>query len=222
MKEKEFLSFKFKVDKAESDARVGYIEGYASTFGNVDLGDDIVERGAFTRTIKNNNGRFPILLDHDSTKQIGWNVEATEDDRGLKVKGMVNLITEEAQNRYELAKQAQELGTQMGLSIGYSTIKSEPDFQNQNIRRLKELKLYEYSFVTFPMNTMAGITAAKFQNVVQLFDRLQKDGYDLTRLEEALKKLGIDQPISSLANPKADSELLHSVDTVTQRIRALI
>lgn len=220
MSEKKFLSFKFKVDKAESDSKVGYIEGYASTFGNVDLGDDVVERGAFARTIKNNGGKFPILLDHDATKQIGWNVEASEDDRGLKVKGMVNLITEEAKNRYELAKQAQELGTQMGLSIGYSTIKSEPDFHDQSIRHLKELKLYEYSFVTFPMNTMAGITGAKFQSVAALFAHLQKGGYDLERLEQALKKLGSDRPESSPAKQPTDPEILHSVDKLIRLFQA--
>jgi HK97 family phage prohead protease len=206
------LTFKFKVDKAENEDNIGYIDGYASTFGNVDLGDDIVERGAFAKTIKDKNGIFPILLDHDSRKQIGWNVQASEDERGLKVRGKVNLITEEAKNRYELAKQANELNTQMGLSIGYRTIKWEGDSQDQNIRRLKELKLFEYSFVTFPMNEMAGITAAKFQNVSALFDRLQKGGYDLNKLEEALKKAGVDLSRPSAAKNEIDPAIVQSVD----------
>jgi HK97 family phage prohead protease len=219
MSEKKFMSFKFKVDKADSDEKIGYIEGYASTFGNVDLGYDVVDRGAFAKTIKDKAGKFPILLDHDPTKQIGWNVEATEDDRGLKVKGMINLITEEAQNRYALAKQAADLGTQMGLSIGYSTIKWDADHDDQAIRHLKELKLYEYSFVTFPMNTRAGITAAKADQWIAMFDRLQKGGYDLTRLEEALAKIGAVAPNKSAAAQTIDPDFVQSVDNMIRTLR---
>jgi HK97 family phage prohead protease len=216
----EFKTFKFKVEKAESSDNIGYIDGYASTFGNVDLGDDVIDRGAFARTIKNSGGKFPILLDHDPTQQIGWNLEATEDEKGLRVRGMVNLITEAAKNRYALAKQACELGTQMGLSIGYRTLQWAFDSENQNIRHLKELKLFEYSLVTFPMNTMAGVTGAKFQQFADLFDRLQKGGYSLERIEEALKMLGSDQSAASPAAKQADPEILHSVDKMIQLLKA--
>ena len=53
---KEYKCFEFKVTEADSSDDVGVIEGYASTFGNVDLGNDIVEKGAFKKTIKDQRG----------------------------------------------------------------------------------------------------------------------------------------------------------------------
>lgn len=139
----------------------GTIRGYASTFGNIDLGLDIVDKGAFKKSLKENRGIIPILADHDASKLIGYNLRAEEDDKGLYVEGKLNLDVQEARERYSLAKQALQLGAKAGLSIGYMTIKAEPDREKPAVRRIKEVKLFEYSFVTFPMNTSAMVTAMK-------------------------------------------------------------
>jgi HK97 family phage prohead protease len=216
---REYKVFEFKVTKAESNSKIGYIEGYASTFGNVDLGQDVVDRGAFVKTIKDNKGVFPILIDHDPSKPFGWNLDASEDNYGLKVKGEVNLITEEQQNRYQLAKRAQELGTKMGLSIGYSTIKWENDHDRPEVRHLKELKLWEYSQVTFPMNPAATITQAKAAQWTNLFARLQDHGYDEEKLVTALAKLGTDLALLPAAKKETDPEIIQSVDKLTEMLR---
>lgn len=158
MKNKEVKSLSFKLDGIDE---TGEFVGYASTFGNVDLGGDIVERGAFTKTLIQNNGVFPILDHHRGDKQIGFNIEAQEDKRGLKVRGKLNLNVALAKERHALMMQAKEVGWKMGLSIGYRTIQSEPDMKKPEIRRLKELKLEEYSVVTFPMNEKARVTGVK-------------------------------------------------------------
>lgn len=206
---KSFRTFQFKVESASENSDTGMIKGYASTFGNVDQGWDIVDPGAFTKSIQESKGRWPILLDHDSTKQVGWNIEASEDNYGLRVNGEMQLITDEARNRYKLAKRAMELGTKMGLSIGYTTIKSEPDYDRPMVRHLKEVRLWEYSIVTFPMNEQASVDGVK-----KLFDGLKNRGYTQSQIEEALKKLGM-QPGRSSEPPEsmqADPELLQSVD----------
>lgn len=155
-------SFEFKIDDAsESD---GVIKGYASTFGNIDLGDDVVDMGAFKKTLKENKGRFPILDSHDPTKQIGWNLKAEETKDGLFVEGQILMESQLGREKFLLAKKAVEIGAKMGLSIGYSVIKAEPDKERPSVRRLKEVKLYEYSIVTFPMNTAAMVTDAKNWN----------------------------------------------------------
>jgi len=221
---KEFMAFEFKVDQAESEGDVGYIEGYASTFGNVDLGFDIVEKGAFKKTIKDKKGKFPILLDHMMTKQIGWNIEAEEDDHGLKVKGEIQLVTEEAKNRYRLAKRAVELKTKMGLSIGYSTVKYEvvkdQEPMKPIVRKLKELKLFEYSLVTFPMNEMAAINAAKTANLLHLFELVQKGDYDLDKIKKALELIESQEKSGQAAKPETDPALLiQSVDKLIRNLR---
>jgi HK97 family phage prohead protease len=219
MTEKQYRTFEFKILKADSDAKVGYLEGYASTFGNVDQGLDVVDRGAFTKTIKDNKGVFPILIDHDPGQPWGWNLRASEDDRGLKVAGEVQLITPEQQNRYALAKRAQELGKAMGLSIGYSTIKADNDFDQPQVRHLKELKLWEYSQVTFPMNTEASLTGVKgLKPFGELFARLQKQGYDEEELFSALVGL-LGTKADPAANLEVDPEILQSMDALIGKFR---
>lgn len=186
----EYKVFSFK---AEGDGMEdGKIEGYASTFGNMDLGYDIVQEGAFTKTLKESKGIFPILADHSPEKLIGYNQEAKEDKKGLFVKGQLNLEVALARERHALAKQAIALGAPFGLSIGYYTIKSEPDKEKPVVRLLKELKLIEYSIVTFPMNTRAMLTAAKSMNMIDkakfLIAELERQGISRADLELALQQ----------------------------------
>lgn len=186
------VPFEFKgvhEEKAGSE-NLGRVEGYASVFNNVDLGLDVVVKGAFKKTLKDNKGKVIILADHDPSKPIGWNTEGVEDEYGLKVKGDLNLDVQLAKERYSLAKQAFKIGAPTGLSIGYTTIKSEPDGENPRIRRLTELKLWEYSFVTFPMNMEAMLTAAKSIGGIDkaqfLIQQLKHQGVSLRDFEQAL------------------------------------
>lgn len=155
---KETKTFSLKLDSM-NDA--GQFIGYASTFGNLDLGGDIVEAGAFKKTLKESKGKVPILDHHDPERQIGWNISAVEDAQGLLVTGLLDLNVQLGRERYSLMKMAQTVGAETGLSIGYQTIKSEPDKLNPQVRRLKEIRLLEYSVVVFPMNPEAGIATVK-------------------------------------------------------------
>ena len=194
----EFKTFAFDIQEAKEigDGKEAIIEGYASTFGNMDQGFDIVSKGAFKATIKATKGKFPILADHNPHEQIGWNEEASEDETGLLVRGALVLDVRKAVERLALAKKALAIKARAGLSIGYSTIKSEPDQSNTRVRILKELKLWEYSFVTFPMNTEALITAAKsvgaIDNLKTLIETLKAEGVKLKDLEIALRKEAAD------------------------------
>lgn len=188
----ETKSFELEIKDADSN---GMIRGYASTFGNIDQGLDVVDKGAFKKSIKESKGLFPILADHNPSKQIGWNLRAEEDDKGLYVEGKLDLNVQDAREKYSLAKTAMENGAKMGLSIGYMTIKAEPDRQQISVRRLKELKLFEYSIVTFPMNTSAMITAMKSQfdgarnidSIKQLIKDLKTNGISHSDLILALQ-----------------------------------
>lgn len=174
------MSFGFQVKRLDEN-KEGIFEGYASTFGNIDFGGDKVEKGAFKRTIKNSKGHFKILADHSPTEHIGYNLEAEEDDKGLFVKGelLINDIPK-AREKWALAKKAQELGTDLGLSIGYFPVKWDIDEDKETglqFRRLKEIRLMEYSFVAFPMNDMASVTAIK--QMEEMFKAINGDEQDL-------------------------------------------
>ena len=156
---KEYQSFEFKLNDV-SDS--GQFQGYAATFGNVDLGNDVVEPGAFDQSLRDSGGgKVPILDHHNPAQQIGWNLEAREDAFGLFVRGQLDLNVQAARERHSLMKLAAQVGGRTGLSIGFQTLRDEPDPENFKIRRLKQIRLMEYSLVTFPMNPEAGVTRIK-------------------------------------------------------------
>lgn len=134
----------------------GEFMGYASVFGNVDFGGDIVDRGAFKRTIDHSKGKVPILWQHDTHMPIGIGVDMYEDENGLWVKGKLNLDSFWGKEAYSTIK----AGIVKGLSIGYDIIK---DLWNaeEKAHHLVEVRLWEYSIVTFPMNALAQIGAVK-------------------------------------------------------------
>lgn len=193
MKTVEYKTFELEFKEAKEDGpdSLGKFEGYASTFGNIDLGFDVVDQGAFKNTIKQNKGRFPILADHAWDAHIGYNEQAVEDSKGLYVVGAVNLKVQKGAEKFALAKQALSLKTRMGLSIGYTTIQAKQDDDNPRIRHLTEVKLWEYSFVTFPMNIEAMVTTAKslgaLDTVKLLLQQLELQGISRRDLELALR-----------------------------------
>lgn len=213
----EYKTFEFKIDGADEVKSEGRVEGYASAFGNIDLGLDVIDKGAFTKTIKESKGKVPILADHNPYEQIGWNEKASEDENGLLVSGVLMLDVQKARERYALAKKALELKARAGLSIGYTTIKGEPDAANPRIRRLKELRLWEYSFVTFPMNTDAMVTAAKsvgaFNNLTILIETLKQNGVSLKDLELALRQ-------EAARQDEDPTKISQSIDALIEKFKA--
>jgi HK97 family phage prohead protease len=107
--------FKLEIKSVEED---GTFEGYLSVFDVVDLTGDLVEKGAFGKTIKEHPDGIVMLWQHDPSKPIG-KMFLTEDDYGLKVKGVLALGVSQAQEAYTLLK----AGIVRGMSIGYKAIK---------------------------------------------------------------------------------------------------
>lgn len=212
----EYRTFGFKFDTVDKVKEEGRVEGYASTFGNIDLGLDVVVKGAFKKTLKENKGRVPILADHSPYDQIGWNEKGHEDDVGLAVQGSLMLGVQKAMERYLLAKKAVELDAPAGLSIGYMTITAEPNAENPRIRMLKELKLFEYSFVTFPMNTMAMVTAAKNMGAIDkatfLIKQCIAQGVSLKDLDLALRQ-------EAAANDEDPTKICQSIDNLILKFK---
>lgn len=154
-------------------AEDGEFEGYLSTFGNVDRGMDMVMPGAFRRTLKERKlSSIKLLRDHDTRKVIGKWLSMDEDDRGLKVRGKlfagtVQLATETLALMREGALDA--------MSIGYRTIKAQWD-EEQGVRKLLDLDLWEGSIVTFPMNEMATVDAVKNDLTITDVERILREG----------------------------------------------
>lgn len=133
--------------KAKGD-NSGKFTGYASVFGEMDYGYDIVMPGAFTNFIAEQkaSGR-PIQLwrEHDRSRLIGVVREFSEDSKGFHIEGELTLGVRDADEAYLLMK-AEAL---TGISYGYKTVKSH--MRENGVRELHEVKMSEISLVSQPM-----------------------------------------------------------------------
>lgn len=157
----------------------GNFEGYAAVFNNVDLGDDVILPGAFTKVKTTRGGKLKLALYHDLTRLVGL-ADYTQDDHGLLLKGRVNLAVSYARDAYELMK-AEILDS---MSIGFNTIKA--DFEERagrRIRVIKEAELWEASFVPFGMNPEATILTVKSD--IRIFENALRERMGLSQKEAA-------------------------------------
>jgi HK97 family phage prohead protease len=147
------LEFAFEVKEMKEDKEFFVFEGLASTFGNIDLGDDVVEIGAFTKSIAE---KMPIILwQHRTSEPIGMPIKIMEIPEGLFVQ--VRLPKEDSLVKGRVIPQM-KVGSVRKMSIGFNIVDSEMDGR---LRRLKEIDLQEISLVTFPMNPQADVTGFK-------------------------------------------------------------
>ncbi len=163
----------------------GTFEGLLSPYGNVDQGNDLVEPGAFAASLKAFGNVIPMLWQHKDDAPIG-DLTLTDQEDGLYCKGKFCLDTDAAGNYLvpDAARAYALLKAKIikGLSIGYKTVKSQTI---NGVRHLKELRLFEGSIVTFPMNLDAGINSVKKHEVKddfssELTDRqLSDSGYQM-------------------------------------------
>lgn len=135
----------------------GRFSGYASVFSIKDTGGDIVEPGAFAKSLQ---GRKPsdirLLWQHDPREPIGVITSVREDQKGLLVEGKLLLEIERAKALHLLV----QAGALDALSIGYKVRKSYSD-QAARARRIAQVDLWEVSFVTFPMQPLARLVQVK-------------------------------------------------------------
>lgn len=142
----------------KADSPTGTITGHGSIFGNVDEQGDIVQKGAFKRTLeelKASGRKLKMLWRHRDPIGV-WNV-AREDREGLYVEGRP--LVEDVQ----LAKEAVALarsGAVDEMSIGYRVRESERS-KDGMVRKLLDVDLLEVSLVPFAANSLARVTSVK-------------------------------------------------------------
>ena len=171
-----------KFCQVQADLTVGdghVIEGYASLFGDVDRGGDMVMPGAYARSLQRlaaEGRQIKMLWQHDPAQPIGVWDEVREDAKGLYVKGrLLDQVARAREAAALIAAQALD-----GLSIGYRTVKATKNDKGQ--RLLQELELWEVSLVTFPMLPSARVGAKgetlmedTLREVAALFETARQD-----------------------------------------------
>lgn len=151
----------------------GVIEGYASKFGEIDRGNDMVMPGAYRSSLATKHaGAVKMLWQHDPSQPIGVWENIQEDETGLRVKG--RLLTDVQKGREALV--LLKAGVLDGLSIGYRT----EDYGyvtegGRTIRQLKKLDLWEISLVTFPMLLSARVAAKGDEDDPKFVEQVLRD-----------------------------------------------
>ena len=153
MQNHEYKKMQFKLDSYNEEE--GIFSGYGAVFSNVDTGGDIIEPGAFTKTLAEGWERVKILaLHNDCWLPSGRPIELREDANGLYLSAKVS-DTSMGKDIKVLLKD----GVLNELSIGYDPVVF--DYDAEGIRHLREIKLWEVSVVTWAMNPEAKITGYK-------------------------------------------------------------
>ena len=154
----DFLDLECEYKGLETDDD-GSFEGYASVFGNKDLGNDVIMQGAFSKSIyKKKPKQIKLLYQHKTDEPIGVIDDVMEDKRGLKVKGRLAMNTQKGREVFELMK----MGALDSMSIGYRLNPKGYHYDDKEKKRvIKEVDLMEISMVTFPMNPKAKVTKVK-------------------------------------------------------------
>lgn len=163
----------FKQLDTEDD---GTFEGYGSIFGNKDLGNDVIRKGAFANTLKSKKPKsIKLLYQHKTDEPIGVFDSITEDSKGLYVKGRLAMGTQKGREVFELMK----MGALDSMSIGYRLSAEDYKYDPKERKRIiKSVDLMEISLVTFPMNPKAKITKVKLaeMNVREIEEHLRDAG----------------------------------------------
>jgi len=203
--------------KAENSK--GIFTGYGSIFGNEDQGNDIMQKGAFTKSLVNRPvSKVKMLYQHKTDEPIGVFTDMYEDSKGLFVKGQLAMGTQKGREAYELLK----MGALDGMSIGF---RADPEKQGYNenkrgVRTLKEVDLMEISLVTFPMNESALIETVKGNaKNIREWEKILRDAGGLSRTEAKIGAKALSESLSQRDAGDDNKQLADLINKVANIIK---
>lgn len=178
-----------KLAADDVDADTGTFSGYGAVFGNVDSYGDVIERGAFKRSLEEWKSREklpPMLLQHGAFGvaamdgvPIGRWTKMEENSRGLKVEGKLYLDAPRTADLWPAVKDGQLDGLSIGFKVRKDRRRTKP---SEPRRTLEDVDLMEVSLVTFPANDRARVTGVKSAELT---------AEDIRDLEAALRDAGL-------------------------------
>jgi len=217
---KETKSFSFEIKAMSEEDNNFVFEGYASTFGNVDLGEDVIVAGAFLKSlIKAPN--VPILWQHQMSEPIGYSYRLQEDNKGLFVSA--RLPKEDSLVSGRVMPQM-KIGSITEMSIGFFVEDCE---YKDDIRIIKEIELFEISLVTKAMNPKALITGFKsLESLSDVEKSLKERGFSNTEAKTLISKIKEfsnqrdAEEIKSLRDAEQKAKLLAEISDLTNFIKS--
>jgi len=165
----------------KADEDTGIVDAYVSIMGIVDedIPPDMIENGAFTKTIQERGpagaNKIRVLHQHRWDEVVGKPLSLVEHTRdqlptellkqypgatgGLFTRTQFILDVQRAREDFALYKS----GAMDEWSIGFDTLESDMDKDDNSVafRRIKEVRLWEYSPVTWGANQATMTTGVK-------------------------------------------------------------
>ena len=190
----------------DADLKQGIVSGYFAMFGNKDLDGDIIERGAFSKTIQERGpkgkGLIKYLLDHDRYKAVARIDTLEEDSKGLRYEAKIGTHTL-GQDFLKMI----ESGLINQHSFGFMTVKQMYDAQSK-ANRIKEVMMHEGSAIQFlganPDTTFIDLKSES--DAFEYLNRLEKFVKTSDATDEILQKLELRlKSLSELLKPSADT-----------------
>jgi len=163
-----------------ADEDTGIVDAYVSVMGIIDedIPPDMIELGAFNKTIKERGpagaNKIRVLHQHKWDEVVGKPLSLVEHNRsqlpaellkrypeatgGLFAQTQFVLDVQRAREDFALYK----AGAMNEWSIGFDTLESDMDKSNgETFRRIKEVRMWEYSPVTWGANQATITTNVK-------------------------------------------------------------
>lgn len=161
---------------------IGTFSGYASTFGNIDRDDDIIDAGAFLNI--DDPKAIRMLWAHDMRQPIGVWTTLRQDAKGLYAEGSLNLAVQQGREAHALLRQ----GAIDSMSIGFRSKQAVREITMRDgreieIRRIKSIQLFEISLVAIPANANAKVGSVKSADLMteREFEAHLRDALGLSR-----------------------------------------
>jgi len=178
---------------------------YLSIFDNLDSDNDVITKGAFTKSILERgpdsitNRKIAFLRHHDWQQPIGKFLKLEEDVKGLFAVAQLGRSTmgEDAFKDYED-------GIIREHSIGFQYLKDKVNFiEDKNLEgggyhQINEVKLFEGSAVTFGSNEET--------NVIDVIKSQNKTAY----IDKITNELNVQ--VKALSNGKGSDERLYEIE----------
>jgi len=154
----------------EHNESTGKFVGEVAVYGNVDLGRDVIEPGAFKKMDLTSDGYLRIAAYHDTTKFVG-KAKVMDTDKSMILEGQLEMGLSYARDIY-IQMQAKILDS---LSVGFNILKNGAEIKD-GIRYIKSAILKEGSIVPFGMNPLAKITEVKQyeKEDIRILERIAK------------------------------------------------
>lgn len=148
------------------DVKARRVTGYLSAFGNTDHDNDIIQKGAFSKSITERFKSIYFLNQHDWRQPHGKFAELKEDDFGLYFESEPLIDTSYSSDALKLY----EAGIMKEHSIGFQVMQSDMDHEKK-VRVIKEVKLYEGSNVTLGANSNTPFMGFKANSLQEVEDQ---------------------------------------------------